>query len=221
MATWKALPHNLYILCFLILFTACKSKREKNLATVADTVLESNEVFLQELHPGSKVDQNGDIVRISYTQPDLVFYLFKNEELAFVEFPPESFNNVNLDFFYNVSLEQIQKEIHFFGREDAEWVTFPTMTEEVFAYELYKINQNKLESSGYYSPVDFDFDFNDFESKKILISEDENQLLIYLVGNKDTIVCKKTSEIDFTGIPDQEVINKMKDFKSGGNSENK
>ncbi len=98
-------------------------------------------------------------------------------------------------------------------------VTFPTMTEEVFAYELYKIKQNKLESSGYYSPEDFDFD--DFESKKILTSENENQLLIYLVGDKDTIVCKKTSGIDFTGIPDQEVINKMKDFKSGGNSESK
>src|SRR5690606_25666284 len=114
MTIWKVLRHRFLIVFFLIILTSCNSREKKDLALSSEIIVENENNTLQKFQPKSNIEQNQEILKITYEQPNLSFYLFKNEELTFVELPSGRYKNINLDFTYNLSIEQALKEIYFF-----------------------------------------------------------------------------------------------------------
>lgn len=218
MTIWKALHHSFLIVFFLIILTGCKSGEQKDLALGSEIIAENKNNNLQKFQPTPKIEQNQEILKITYEQPHLRFYLFKNEELAFVELLSGRYQNINLDFTYNLSIEQALKEIYFFGEKQPEFLIVPTTTEEVFAYEMYKIGTDKLDFKGYFSPEDFDFNVNDFQDKNLILNEVKNQFSVQLVGEKDTLTFKKTSDANSTILINAELKSKIQNFKPSKSS---
>jgi len=214
MTIWKVLRHRFLIVFFLIILTSCNSREKKDLALSSEIIVENENNTLQKFQPKSNIEQNQEILKITYEQPNLSFYLFKNEELTFVELPSGRYKNINLDFTYNLSIEQALKEIYFFGENQPGFLVVPTTTEEVFAYEMYNIGKDELEFEGHFSPEDFDFNVNDFQDKNLTLNEVKNQFSIQLVGEKDTLTLKKTSSENSTILINAELKSKIQNLKS-------